>query len=460
MKDKLMSKKNMELQKKDKRYTWHPFTQMMDWETEDITIVEKGEGMYLEDVNGSRYIDGVSSLWTNVHGHRKRELDDALRDQIGKIAHSTFLGLSNVPAIELSERLISVSPRTLKRVFYCDSGSEAVEVALKVAYQYQCQKERPEPQRTSFLHLTQSYHGDTLGSVSVGGIDVFHNMYQPLLFETVSAPAPYCYRCPFGKDKKTCVDECFHEIASVVHDHHEHLAGIVIEPLMQGAAGMIDQPAGFVKHIRQLADSYGLLLICDEVATGFGKTGTLFACEREQVCPDILALGKGITGGYLPLSATLFTEEIFDAFLGEMKEGKTFYHGHTYTANQLACRAALASLDLFDSDDILAKVNENSRYLAERLRDFYELAHVGDIRQAGIMTGIELVADPRTKEPYTPEKRMGYRVVLEARRRGVIIRPLGDVIVLMPALAMPRDILETLVDETYEAIRVVTGEEG
>jgi len=444
------------LETKDKKYTWHPFTQMMDWESEDIIIVQEGEGVYLKDVTGRLFIDGVSSLWTTVHGHRKKELDDALVDQINKISHSTFLGLSNPPAIELAEKLISIAPAGLKRVFYADSGSEAMEVALKVAYQYHCQKKNPEPERKTFLHLDLSYHGDTLGSVSVGGIDLFHTVYRPLIFETISVPAPYCYRCPYALEKNTCARECSAHLAEVLKERGDEIAAVVIEPCIQGAAGMIDQPPGFLKHVRDLTNEFNILLICDEVATGFGRTGSMFACEREGITPDIMALGKGITGGYLPLSATLFREEIFEAFLGTYADFKSFFHGHTYTANQLAARVACASIDLFEKEKIIDSLQPKIEHLKKRLNTFIGYALVGDGRQVGFMVGIELVADKATKKEYLPEERIGHSVILEARTNGVIIRPLGNVIVLMPPLSISIEVLDELLDIMSGAIRTIT----
>ena len=445
-----------QLADKDKQYVWHPFTQMKDWADEDIVIIEEGKGVYLKDINGNQYIDGVSSLWTNVHGHRKDGIDNALRSQINRIAHSTFLGLSNVPAILLAEKLVEITPPGLTKVFYSDSGSEAMEVALKVAYQYWCQRKEPQPQRTKFIHLSDSYHGDTLGSVSVGGIDLFHKIYRPLLFESLSVPAPYCYRCPFGCERAACRQECFQELARVVKEHKDETVALIIEPLMQGAAGMINQPKGYISKIKDLTRDLEVLLIFDEVATGFGRTGSMFAADHEHVSPDIMALCKGITGGYLPLSATLFTKEIFNAFLGEYSEFKSFFHGHTYTGNQLASQAGLANIEIFDKENVIEALQPKIDLLRNRLHSFNQLPHVGDIRQAGFMVGIELVKDKQKKEPYPAAEKIAVKVIMEARQRGVIIRPLGNVIVLMPPLSISTDILERLLDVVYGSIEKVT----
>ncbi|MBI3306936.1 MAG: adenosylmethionine--8-amino-7-oxononanoate transaminase [Candidatus Omnitrophica bacterium] len=436
---------------KDKRYLWHPFTQMRDWQEEDILIIEKGDGVYLEDIHGKKYLDGVSSLWCNVHGHRVPEIDKAVSDQLKKIAHSTFLGLSNVPAIELAEKLIRIAPRGLTRVFYSDSGSSAVEVALKMAFQYW--RQRGFPKKSKFVKLTQSYHGDTLGSVSVGGIELFHQIYGPLLFETYSAPAPYRYRWPSGDNPQKVMEESLAEMEKVLSLHKDEVAALIMEPLMQGAAGMIDQPAGYISRARELTKRYNTLLIFDEVATGFGRTGKMFASDHEKVTPDLMTVAKGITGGYLPLAATLATEEIYEAFLGPYSEFKAFFHGHTYTANPLAARAACASLELFEKNRILEKLPAKVEFLKQNLRNFYHLPIVGDIRQAGLMVGIELVKNKKTKEAYGWEEKIGIRVIQKAREKGAILRPLGPVIVLMPPLAMEKKELKELLDITYESIQ-------
>lgn len=442
----------------DKRYLWHPFTQMSDWEKEEILVIERAEGVYLIDTEGRRYLDGVSSLWCNLHGHRVPEIDEAIRDQLGKVAHSTFLGLSNVPAIELAEKLIAVAPPGLTRVFYSDSGSEAVEIALKMAYQYWQQK--GEKEKTRFARLTNAYHGDTLGAVSVGGIPLFHEIYRPLLFESYEIPAPYVYRWPSQNGRtlkpEEVRDESLREMEKVFKKHAAQIAALVIEPLMQGAAGMIHQPPGYLTRVRELTRRYQILLIFDEVATGFGRTGKMFAADHEKVAPDLMAAAKGLTAGYLPLAVTLATEEIYNEFLGDYSELKTFFHGHTYTANPLACRAALANLELFERKKTLEKLAGKIDDLKERLQSFSSLSQVGDIRQVGFMAGIELVENRATRKPYPWEKKIGIRVIQEARKRGVILRPLGNVIVLMPPLGISREELGELIDQTYHSIRAVT----
>lgn len=439
------------LQALDKKFLWHPFTQMRDWVSEDILIIEEGDGVFIKDLNGKSYIDGVSSLWCNVHGHRRKEIDAALCDQLTKIAHSTFLGLSNVPAILLAEKLIRIAPEGLARVFYSDSGSEAVEVALKMAFQYW--QHRGRPAKRKFARLVNAYHGDTLGAVSVGGIELFQELYKPLLFETFEVPSPYCYRWPGGEDPSVVKRECLEAMETVLRDHADEIAALVMEPLMQGAAGMIDQPEGFISEARRLTQKYGVLLIFDEVATGFGRTGKMFASDHEGVTPDVMTLAKGLTGGYLPLAATLATEAIYEAFLGDYSEFKTFFHGHTYTANPLACRAALASLGIFDEDRTLDKLQPKIAWLKRRLEDFTDLEHVGDVRQVGFMVGIELVKDKETKEPYPLSEKMGIRVCGRARDRGIWIRPLANVVVLMPPLCIDDSTLAKLLDGVEWSIK-------
>ena len=439
----------------DKRYIWHPFTQMKDYMDTNPLVIEKGDGCYLIDIAGNKYIDGVSSLWVLVHGHGKKELVDAVEKQSKILCHSTLLGLANVPSIILAKKLIEIVPRGLSRVFYSDNGSTSVEIALKMAYQYWQQKGNKKKKR--FISFTNAYHGDTIGSVSVGGIDLFHQVYGPLLFKTYKAPSPYCYRCPLKLERETCGLACVEAFEKVVKAHHEEACAVIVEPLVQGAAGMIMQPPGWLHAVWKIAKEYNLLFITDEVATGFGRTGNMFACDEEKISPDFLCVAKGITGGYLPLAATLSTEEVFNGFLGQFDEFKTFFHGHTYTGNPLACAVAVENIDLFKKDRVLQKLKHKIVNLRKGLERFKDLSHVGEVRQKGFMVGIELVKSRKTKRPYPPGEKIGQKVIWEARKRGVIMRPLGDVIVLMPPLAIDEPTLEKLVDVTYESIKAVTG---
>ncbi|MHB8764837.1 MAG: adenosylmethionine--8-amino-7-oxononanoate transaminase [Deferrisomatales bacterium] len=453
------SPRTAELEALDRRHLWHPFTQAEEWEAEEALIVDRAEGCWLVDADGNRYLDGISSLWVNLHGHRVPEVDRAVAAQLGKVAHTTLLGLGSPPAIELAARLAALAPGGLSRVFYSDSGSTAVEVALKMAYQYCRQSGRPgDDRRHRFVAFANAYHGDTVGSVSLGGIDLFHGLYRPLLFDALRAPYPYCYRCPLGRAPETCGQGCLGELERLLDDNGTETCAVVIEPLVQGAAGIVTAPEGFLAGVERLCRRHGALLVCDEVATGFGRTGTLFACEQEGVEPDFLCLAKGISAGYLPLAATLTTEAVYRAFRGPYQAHRTFFHGHSYTGNALACAAALASLEVFDARQTLAglpaKIDRLRRGLADRVAP---LAHVGEVRQRGLMVGIELVADRATRAPFDPARRVGRRVILEARRRGVVLRPLGDVVVLMPPLAITPEELDLLTEVTAASIAAVTG---
>jgi adenosylmethionine-8-amino-7-oxononanoate aminotransferase len=412
----------------DHDHLWHPFTQQRDWCEEEPMTIERAEGSHLVGADGRRYLDGVSSLWCNVHGHRHPGIDQAVRDQLGRVAHSTMLGLSHPGAAELAARLVELAPPGLSRVFYSDSGSTATEIALKMAFQYQQQRGGQHVRRTSFVHLRDAYHGDTIGSVSVGGIDLFHATYRPLLFETHAAEP----------------GDAAH-LARILTMHEEEVAAVIVEPLVQGAAGMIVHPPGYLRAVRELCDRFGVLLICDEVATGFGRTGTMFACEQEQVAPDFLCLAKGLTGGYMPLAATLATERIYEGFLGAPEEQRTFFHGHTYTGNPLACAAALANLDAFEQERTILRLQPKIRLLGELLGEVAGMPEVAEVRGRGFMVGIDLCA-------HDPSLRLGHQVALEARKRGAIIRPLGDTIVLMPPLSISKGDLRRLVEIAAESI--------
>jgi adenosylmethionine-8-amino-7-oxononanoate aminotransferase len=431
---------------------------MQEWLRDDPCIISHGEGHYLVDVQGRRYLDGVSSLWCNVHGHRKRELDQALHAQLDRIAHSTLLGLSHPPAIELARKLIGIAPRGLQRVFYSDSGATAVEIAIKIAVQYWQLK--GENRRTGIASLVESYHGDTVGSISIGYSETFHRFHKGLLFPVLRITPPHVFRYYEGIAEAAAVDAALEQARVAIADNKSSLAAMVVEPLMQGAAGMWAQPVEYLSGLAELCRQNGILFILDEVATGFGRTGKMFACQHAGLTPDILCLAKGITGGYLPLAATLTSEQIFAAFLGEYQEFKTFFHGHTYTGNPLGCAVALANLELFERDAVLANMQPRIGYIKHRLNEqFLSLAHVGDVRQWGYMVGIELVEDKARRKSYAPERRIGHRVILEARKKNVMIRPLGDVIVLMPPLSICDNELTMLLDVVYDCIRVVTESE-
>ena len=458
---------NEHLEDSDRQYIWHPFTQMKDWLDEKPVIISGGRDCFIKDIYGNLYLDGVSSLWVNIHGHRKKEIDEAIKEQLDKIAHSTMLGLSNIPAINLAERLIRIVRSSefgvrshdeqrsmLSKVFYSDNGSTAVEVALKMAFQYW--QHRGLKNKTAFLSLNNAYHGDTLGAVSVGGIDAYHKTFGPLLFRTYKAPSPYCYRCELGLDYPECSLSCLNEMEKILRESSGGIAAVIIEPLVQAAGGMIIAPEGYLRGVRELCTKYNLLLIADEVATGFGRTGKMFACEHEAVMPDIMCISKGLTGGYLPLAATLATDDVYAAFLGEYQDLKTFFHGHSYTGNQLGSAAALACLDIFEREDTIGNLRPKIGLLESFLKEVSGLDHVGNARNKGLMAGIELVKDKKTRAPYALEERMGWKVAYYARGRGVFIRPLGNVIIIMPPLAIQTENLEQLLRVIKEGIVCAT----
>ncbi len=441
-----------QLERWDRDHVWHPFTPMQAYAGETPLIIARAHGCFLVDLDGREYLDGVSSLWCNVHGHRVPEIDAAVREQLDAVAHSTLLGLSNVPAIRLARRLVELAPPGLNHVFYSDDGATAVEVALKMAFQYWRQRPDPRPGKTKYLALQGAYHGDTLGDVSVGDLARFHHLFAPLLFPTLRAPNPYCYRCPLGLERSRCRIDCADALAAQVREHADELAAVVVEPLVQGAAGMIVAPEGYLQRVREVTRKHDVLLIADEVAVGFGRTGTMFACDQEDVAPDFLCVAKGLTGGYLPLAATLTTDDIYNAFLGPPDAGRTFYHGHTYTGNPLGAAAALASLDLLTGPTGLPALPPKVERLRTHLDRLRELPIVGDVRQKGLMAGIELVRDRRTREPWPAGERMGARACRVARDRGVLLRPLGDVVVVMPPLAVDLNLLDRLGNVLYNTV--------
>ena len=449
-----MSSVYREFYEKNREYLWNPFTQMKEYLADDPVIIENAEGRKLFDVEGRQYWDGVSSVWLNVHGHRVPELDEAIREQLDKVAHSTLLGMANVPAILLAEQLVKIAPPGLKKVFYSDSGAEAVEIALKMAFQYW--RNIGLPGKNTFLTMKEAYHGDTIGAVSVGAINLFHSTYTPLLFPSIKIPYPNVYRNPYGvSTHEEVMARSLSEVEAVMAEKARQLAAVIVEPV-QGAGGMVPMPEGYLRELRHLCDKHNILLIVDEVATGFGRTGKMFACEHDGVTPDILTMAKGITGGYLPIAATLATNKIYDAFYADYEELKTLYHGHSYTGNQLGCAVALANLKLFQSRNLMTHVSQLAEYATDRLQQFHELTHVGDVRQKGFMIGIELVEDKMSKRPYPWQQRIGGKVARRCRELGLLLRPLTDVVVFMPPLATTTDELDSMLDILYRAIFDVT----
>ncbi len=415
-------------------------------------IIERAEGVWLYDVEGNRYLDGVSSLWCNMHGHRHPRIDAAVRAQLDRVAHCTSLGMSNPESIKLAKRLADLAPGDLQHAFFSCDGSSAVEVALKMALQYWRQSAKPQPEKTKYIALGEAYHGDTLGSTSVGGIAMFHAIFGPLLFDVVRMAVPDANRRPPGVSRESACDYYLNELKQVLSEQHEKIAAVVIEPLVQGAAGMILHPPGYLHGVRELTRKHNVLMIADEIVTGFGRTGRMFACEHEAVAPDLMCLGKGISGGYLPMSATLATREVYNAFLGDITEQKTFFHGHTYGGNPLAAAAALASLDVLEEENVLEQLPAKCEQLAEILTRCEALPLVKSTRQLGLLAAVDLEDAGRGAKPQAA----GRHVCREALRRGVWLRPLGDTLIIVPPLAVSHDELELLGKTLVESIRVIT----
>jgi adenosylmethionine-8-amino-7-oxononanoate aminotransferase len=450
-----------DLKRWDLDHLWHPFTQMAEYEP---LLVARAQGCTLVDVQGREVLDGVSSLWCNVHGHRHPRLDEAIRRQLDEVAHVTLLGMAHPTTVKLARRLVEIAPAGLNHVFFSDDGATAVEVALKMAFQYWRQRRvgsahHPDEQRwaqptlrTKYLAWDNAYHGDTLGSVSVGGVARFHEMFRPLLFDVVRLPMPDTYRLPAGVTRETACDYYLSQLEAALGQHGEELAAVVFEPLVQAAAGIVTHPPGFLRGVRELTRRYNVLLIADEVAVGMGRTGTMFACEQEGIVPDFLCLAKGLTGGYLPLAATLTTDEVYHAFLGHYEESKSFFHGHTYGGNPLGAAAALATLDVFDEERTLENLQPKIARLAKHLERILVNPHVGDVRQRGLMAGIELVRDRESKEPYPWAEKRGIRVCQHALTEGVWLRPLGNVVVIMPPLAISLSELDRICEAVERGI--------
>ncbi len=439
----------------DIEHLWHPFTQMSEYAATDPLVVVEAEGHALVDAKGRRYFDGTSALWCNLFGHRVPAIDAAVRAQLDRVAHSTLLGATHPPAVELARRLTEVVPPGLSHVFYSDDGATAVEAALKMAFQHRLLTQGPAAARDSvYLSLDNAYHGDTLGAAAVGGVALFHEIFRPILLPTRKVASPYCYRCPLGETYPACGVRCADEVEQALTREGGRVCALIVEPGVQAAAGMLVLPPTYLTRVAEACQRHGALLILDEVATGFGRTGTPFACEREGVRPDLLCLAKGLTGGYLPLAATLATDEVYRVFLGRYEEYRHFFHGHTYTGNPLGCAAALATLDLLADGTIIAGVQRQAETLAQLLAPLAGRAHVGDIRQCGLMCGIELVADRATRAPFASGARIGHRVCMALRRHGVYLRPLGDIIVLVLPLTVTEDELR----HVTEALRVALDE--
>ncbi|WP_337102865.1 adenosylmethionine--8-amino-7-oxononanoate transaminase [Paenibacillus sp. YIM B09110] len=436
----------------NKEHLWHPFTQMKDYNNSDPLIIERGEGIKLYDVQGRAYYDGFSSVWLNVHGHNVPELNQAITDQLGRVAHSTLLGMANVPAIELAEKLAGIAPKGLNKVFYSDSGATGVEIAIKMAFQYW--HNQGIRGKKSFITMNQAYHGDTIGAVSVGAIPLYHDVFRPLLFPSHVIPYPYAYRHQGGETK--ALEATLTALSHLLETRAEEIAALIVEPIVQGAGGIIVMPPNCLREMAALCRKHGVLLIADEVATGFGRTGAMFACDLEGVSPDLMVIGKGLTGGYLPVAATLATDEVYNAFYADYEEQKTFFHGHSFTGNPLGCAVALASLKLFEERKLVEGVRAKASFVEHKLEPLKDRPHVGEIRQKGLMIGIELVRDKVSREPYDWAERIGVRASLRARELGMLTRPLGNVIVFIPPLASTEAELDEMTDILADSIISVT----
>ncbi len=444
----------------DAYHHWHGFTQMAEY---DPLLIERGEGNWLIDIHGRRLLDGISNMWCNVHGHAHPQINQAISDQLAKIAHVTALGMGGVPTAELSCRLAELLPGELNHVFYSSDGASAIEAAIKLSLQYwnllASRQRQPElARKTRYLALGSAYHGDTTGAVSLGDIAHFHQMFQPLLFSPLRGPFPDPYRLPPGVTAESAAEFYGDQIDRLIANHADELAAVIIEPLVQGAAGVVVHPTGFLTRVRQACDRHQVLLIADEVATGFGRTGKMFACQHESVVPDIICLGKGLTGGYLPMAATVASTAIWEAFLAPQTAGRQFFHGHTFGGNPLAAAAAIASLDLFEQASTLENVRQRSAQLAQGLGELAQHRHVGDVRQCGLMAGVELVANREQKARFAAEDQVGNRVCRAAAECGVLIRPLGDVVVLIPPLSITAAEVDQLIAAVRFGVRTILGE--
>ena len=441
---------DFELLEKDRKYIWHPYTQMKDYEKEYPVLIEKGEGCRLYDHEGNVYYDTISSWWCNVHGHNHPYIQSAIKKQLSELDHVLFAGFTHKNAILLAESLVQCSPENLSKVFYSDNGSTSCEVALKMSFQFW--KNKGQGKKEKFIGLENGYHGDTVGAMSVGGISIFHQIFAPLLFPAFKIPSPYCYRCPCAKKRETCAIECVDPLEELLKEHNNEIAGIILEPLMQGSGGFIIYPVEYLKRVSELADAYNIHLIVDEVATGFGRTGKMFAVEHADVKPDFMCLSKGITNGTLPLAATLTTDEIYDAFYADYTRNMTFYHGHTYTANPLSTAAGFASLELFKKEKTLENAEARIATFHRVIQKFREIPIVGDVRYIGMVAAFELVRNRQTKEPFSFEDRIGFAVYKKGLKNGLLLRPLGNVIYLFLPLCVTEEELMDITDRTHSVL--------
>jgi adenosylmethionine-8-amino-7-oxononanoate aminotransferase len=436
--------------KKDLKYIWHPYTQMRDCRTLPPILIDKAKGIKLYDNKGNFYYDTISSWWCNVHGHNHLKIKAAINRQLNKLDHVLFAGFTHKPAILLAEKLVSIAPRNLTKVFFSDNGSTSVEVALKMSYQYW--QNIGKKRKRQFISLDYAYHGDTIGAMSVSGVDLFNEVFKPLFFPSLKVPSPYCYRCPMSKEKSYCNFECVNPLKEILKNKNEEIAAMIIEPLVLAAGGMIVYPVEYLQKVGELTRRYNVHLILDEVATGFGRTGRMFACEYADIKPDFMCLSKGITAGYLPLGVTLTTEEVYRAFYADYEKKKTFYHGHTYTANPISCAAGLASLDIFEEEKTLSKIGKLMPFFHEGLERFRTLSIAGDVRYIGMIGAIELVKDKTAKKPFDFNERIGLKIYKEGLKRKLILRPLGNIIYLYLPLCIKNREMDYILEESFSIL--------
>lgn len=447
----MTEKQQASWEERDLAHIWHPCSQMKDYETLPPMVIDHAKGPWLYDIHGKKYLDIVSSWWANLLGHCNPEINEAIKEQLDSLEHVIFANFSHRPAIELAERLAEITPDRINKFHFNDNGSSSVEAALKMCFQFYHQTGKPEKQR--FMCLTEGYHGETIGALSVGSMDLFAKMYQPMMMDNIHVQAPDCYRCPYGKDREHCACECFEHAEKAFAEHAHETAAMIVEPLLQGSAGMRIYPPLYLKKLRALCDKYDVKLIADEIATGFGRTGTMFACEQAGISPDVMTISKGLTGGYLPMSVTCVSDEIYDAFYADYGEGKAFPHSHTYAGNPIGCATALAVQKIMKEQHILETAAENAKWLtAELSKAFAHHPNVGEIRHIGLIHAIELVKDPETKEPLDAKKRTGYAIYKKALERGLVLRPLGDILYFNPPLNITREELSTAIELAHESI--------
>lgn len=445
-----------ELIEKDLKYIWHPCSQMKDYEELLPIVIESGKGAYLYDVDGKRYLDCVSSWWCNLFGHSNERLNNALKNQVEKIEHVIFANFTNLPAIELSERLVNITGENLQKVFFCDNGSSAVEAALKMSFHYNMQSGKEKKKK--FIALEDAYHGETIGALSMGDLDIYSAVYKPLMLDVQRVKAPDCYRCPYNKNRENCSCECFEHMEKVMSENAHELSGVIVEPLIQAAAGMKIYPSLYLKKLREACDKYDIHLIADEIAVGFGRTGKMFASEHARITPDFMCLSKGLTGGYMPMAVVLTTNKVYDCFYDDYNKHKAFMHSHTYSGNALGCSIAVEVLNIFEDENILQMINEKGELLNKKLRNALENhKNVGEIRSQGMINAIELVANKNTKKGFDSDLRIGYQIYKKALDRGLLLRPLGNILYFNPPYVISQEDMDFMVEETKNSLIEILG---